>query len=143
LTYAERTSVAVDKSRADIEKALAKYGARSFGYFSESARAVIVFEAFERRIRFDLPLPEGNKPKDDQTRRSRWRALLLCIKAKLEAVDSKIESFEEAFLAHVVMPDGDTVGVKIAAQIDTAYKTNSMVPLLPRPGIKRIKVDDE
>lgn len=146
MTYAERTSVAVDKSRADIEKALAKYNAKSFGYFAEPTRAIIVFEANDRRIRFDLPLPEGNKPKDEQTRRSRWRALLLCIKAKLEAVDSKIESFEEAFMAHVVMPDGDTVGSHLKPQIAEAYRTQSMVPLLPKPmggGQKRIKATDD
>jgi hypothetical protein len=97
----------------------------------EQGRAIIVFEAHERRVRFDLQVPTAEK--DGQQRRQRWRALLLCIKAKLESVESKIESFEEAFLAHVVMPDGVTVGTHTKGMIGTAYKTGQMVPLLPAP----------
>jgi hypothetical protein len=44
-------------------------------------------------------LPAGESKKDAQARRQKWRALSLCIKAKLERVESKIETFEEAFLA--------------------------------------------
>ena len=70
----------------------------------------------------------------EQIHRQRWRALLLCIKAKLEGVESKIESFEEAFLAHVVLPDGSTVGQHAAKSIALAYSGNKMVPLLPHLG---------
>lgn len=136
MTYAERTEVSADKTRVDIEKTLKRYGATKFVYFSEDGRAIIMFEAKDRRIRFDLPVPEGESGKDQQARRSRWRALLLCIKAKLEAVDSKIETFEEAFLAHVVMPDGITIGQHTRAGIEQAYKGGTMVPLLPAPAKK-------
>ena len=50
--------------------------------------------------------------------RQRWRALALCIKAKLEAVECGITSFEEEFLAHVVMPNGQTFGKLALAQIE-------------------------
>jgi hypothetical protein len=133
VSYAERTQVPVAQSRAEIEKTLERYGAKSFGFFAEASRAVVVFEAKERRIRFDLPLPAPGSPRVDQVCRQRWRALCLCIKAKLESVDSKIETFEEAFLAHVVMPDGQTVAQHALPKIREVYAENKMLPLLPGP----------
>src|ERR1700754_3692911 len=133
MAYASKTDVPVDRTRTEIEATLKKYGADRFAYYSEAGRAIIVFEASKRRIRFDLPVPEGEAPKEQQTRRSRWRALLLCIKAKLETVESKIETFEEAFLAHVVLPDGMTVGHHTQKTIEQAYSGNQMVAMLPPP----------
>jgi hypothetical protein len=136
--FAARTTVSVDQTRTEIERTLKRYGASSFAYFSEAGRAVIVFEAHERRIRFDLPLPPikdgidaATRKTAEQVHRQRWRALLICIKAKLESVASGIESFETAFLAHVVLPDGMTVGAHAAKSIALAYGGNKMVPLLP------------
>lgn len=65
-----------------------------------------------------------------QAGRQRWRALSLAIKAKLEAVASGITSFEEEFLAHVVMPNGKTLGSTIIPQIADAYANKKMPPLL-------------
>jgi hypothetical protein len=59
---------------------------------------------------------------------------LLCIKAKLEAVEAKIETFEEAFLAHVVLPDGKTVGEHALPAVAAIYKGGQLSPLLPAPG---------
>lgn len=133
MAYAEQTKVPVEQTKHEIERTLARYGADNFAYFTESGKAIIVFEAHGRRLRFDLPLPVGEGDKEQRVRRQKWRALLLCIKAKLEAVASNIESFEEAFLAHVVMPDGMTVGEHAMPMIETAYKGGQMVPLLPAP----------
>lgn len=133
MTYAARTEVSVDKSRTEIERTLKRYGADRFAYFTEADRAIVVFEAKQRRIRFDLPVPEAATTKGEQLQRSRWRALLLCIKAKLESVDSKIETFEEAFLAHVVLPDGMTVMHHTQERIESAYKGGEMQALLPAP----------
>jgi|SRR5580765_1985729 len=132
MTYALRTKVPISRSKQEIEAVLAKHGAKKFAYYVETTRASVVFEAADRRIRFDLPLPEG-----EQKQRERWRAMLLCIKAKLESVESKIETFEEAFLAHVVMPDGSTVSEGLIPQIRIAYKDGSMPSLLPPPRRER------
>ena len=51
-------------------------------------------------------------------------------KAKLEAVESGIATFEEEFMAHIVMPNGKTVGEMALPLIESAYKTNKHVPLL-------------
>jgi hypothetical protein len=80
MTYAAKAKVPVDRSKTEIERTLARYGADRFAYFTEAGKAVIVFEARDRRLRFDLPLPAGESEKDAQGRRQRWRALLLCIK---------------------------------------------------------------
>ena len=133
MTYAAKTKVPVDRSKTEIERTLKRYGADRFFYGAESGKAIIVFEARDRRLRFDLPLPEGDSPRDQQAQRQRWRALLLCIKAKLESVEAKIESFEEAFLAHVVLPDGKTVGEHALPAVAAIYKGGHLTPLLPAP----------
>lgn len=133
MTYAAETRVPVEKSRAEIEHTLKRYGADRFMWFTEPNRAVLVFEAAKRRIRFDLPVPDGKDRKAEQLTRARWRALLLCIKAKLESVESKIETFEEAFLAHVVLPDGSTVAEHTRPRIAAAYDSGEVQALLPAP----------
>jgi hypothetical protein len=131
MAYAEQTKVPVEQTKTEIERTLVRYGADRFAYFTEAGKAVIVFEAKDRRLRFDLPLPSGEDDKAQKARRQKWRALLLCIKAKLESVASGIESFEEAFLAHVVLPDGNTVGNYVAPRIAEAYEGNKMIALMP------------
>jgi hypothetical protein len=130
VTYAKRTIVPADKTRLEIERTLTRYGAKRFAYFTEAERSIIVFEASDRRIRFDLPM---RKDMTDQALRSRWRGLLLCVKAKLESVEAGIETFEEAFLAHVVLPDGLTVGQHTKPAIADAYAGKDMPALLPAP----------
>src|SRR5262245_40303043 len=153
MQYAKDTSVSSEKSQSEIRKTVTRYGATKFAFLEEEGRAAIMFEVSNRRIRFVVPMPD---PKDDQffriprryQRRSaeaarqkweqacrqRWRALALAIKAKLEVVESGIATFEEEFLAYVVMPDGATVGQHVLPNIEKAYITNSMPPLLPAIG---------
>jgi hypothetical protein len=97
--------------RAEIEHLLQKAGATKVDVITERDRATVLFEIHDRRLKLVLTLPTKypNAAKLEQLRRSRWRALLLCIKAKLESVARGVETFEEAFLAHVVMPGGDTI----------------------------------
>lgn len=151
--YAADTKVAPDRSRAEIERTLQRYGATGFMYGWNGGRAMIGFEAHSRRVRFELPLPDesefttvnagarGTRDRSDTARknaheqavRQRWRALALAIKAKLEAVDSKIVSFEDEFLAHIVLPDNTTVGQFLKPQIQRSYDSGTMPPLLPSP----------
>ncbi len=139
MTYAASTDVPVERSRAQIEKTLERYGATSFMYGWSLDEAQIAFVIAERHIRMRLPMPgatdeefwttptgkqrTNSAAKDayDQARRQRWRALLLVIQAKLEAVEVGISTFEQEFLAHVVLPDGSTVGELMLPQIERAY----------------------
>jgi hypothetical protein len=153
LQYAKDTSVSSEQSQAEIRKIVTRYGATKFAYVEEEERAAIMFEVSNRRIRFVLPLPNRNDPRFwetpgrrlqrtadaaykewEQACRQRWRALALAIKAKLEAVESGIAEFDAEFLAYVVMPDGQTVGEHVLPNVEKAYMTNSMPPLLPAIG---------
>lgn len=138
MPYAAKTRIDPMTTQFDIQRLLKKYGADRFAYFTEPSNAVIVFEAQDRRLKFSLPLPDGSKANHEQKTRGLWRSLLLCIKAKLEGVAVGIETFEEAFLAHVVMPDGKTVGEHVLPTVSHAYKTGLMSsqPMLPPPSNK-------
>lgn len=126
--YAEKTKVPVSRSRDEIERVLSRYGADAFGYGWDAGRAVVSFRAQRRYIRFAMEIPLSA-----QEERQRWRALVLVIKAKLEAVESGITTFENEFLAHVVLPDNRTVGEWLGPQLDTIYSDGGM-PKLLMPG---------
>jgi hypothetical protein len=64
--------------------------------------------------------PEYQQKAWEQSQRQKWRALLLCIKAKLEACSSGITTLEHEFLAHFVHKDGKTVGEILIPQLDSA-----------------------
>ncbi len=150
MKYAESTTVSSEKSRNEIERILTKYGAQGFLYGWQASSAVIAFEMQGRRVKFILPLPDRDlrefthTPNRDTLRtekaaneayeqalRQRWRALALVIKAKLEAVESGITVFEDEFMAHIVLPDGQTVGSWMKPQIKQAYEIGIMPALLP------------
>ena len=146
--FAADTSVSVERSRAEIERTIQRYGADSFGYGWESGKAVVMFQAHNRRIRFVLALPDamdlefwetptGRQRAEkaafeawEQACRQRWRALNLVIKAKLEAVEANISEFEDEFMAHIVLPNGTTFGDWARPQIDESYKQGTMPPML-------------
>jgi hypothetical protein len=147
--YAKTTSVSSANTRNEIEKTLNRYGAKNFAYATTDGAAMVGFTAHDRQVRFVLPLPsEGERqfthtpstrtPRTkaareaayEQAVRQSWRALLLLVKAKLEAVASGIVTFENEFLAHVVMPDGRTVGESTKDAIAIAYSTGQVKPLL-------------
>lgn len=146
--YAARTDVSVEKSRMEVEQILSRYGADAFSYAWDEKRSVVAFRAFDRQVRFELPMPDKKDPEIthytdrygykqarsdqaaaneyEQAKRQRWRALVLVIKAKLEAVECGISEFEEEFLAHIVLPDGETVGKTIRGRIQEAYESGKM-----------------
>ncbi len=108
--YARNTTVGTDKTRAEIEKLLKKCGASHFGYMSEPGKAQIAFVSANRRVKFTVPMPtRGTERKVKAEERRRWRSLLLSVKGKLVGVADGVETFEEAFLAHIVTNEGPTV----------------------------------
>ena len=151
--FATNTSVSTERSRAEIETVLRRYGASHFGYASAPDKAVIGFQANDRRVKFVLPMPDPNAREFTHTEarhvsrdqkaayaewekacRQRWRALALCIKAKLEAVECGITTFESEFLAHIVLPNGETVADRALPYIAQAYETNSTPPMISFDG---------
>lgn len=149
--FAANTSVPIDRTRAEIERLVVtshKCKRFSSGMDFENRTAIVQFEAHERRVRFMLVLPDPTDPefrkqgkrdyfplpadsarvreRHDQACRTLWRALLLVIKAKLEAVDNAIATFEEEFMAHIVMPNDRTIAEIVTPLIDRAYSSGQM-----------------
>ena len=146
MPYAAQTRVPISKSKTDIEELLAKHGAIGFAYATEGNRSMVAFNMSGRRVQIMLVMPSiddyARTPRNarrtaaaqqaawDQACRQRWRALLLIIRAKLEAVESGITTLESEFLANIVLPNGETVGQWLAPQVDETYATGRMPPML-------------
>lgn len=146
--YAQNTDVSSDKSKAEIEKTLKRYGADGFMYGWQESKAMVAFNMSGKHIKFILPMPDRNSEEFtmteqgreraenaqektyEQATRQRWRALALVIKAKLEAVESGISEFQSEFLANIVLPDGSSVGDFMIPQVENAYKNGKMPKLL-------------
>lgn len=149
--YAEGTTVSIESSQAEVARLVTRYGARKYasGVGEDRGLAVIQFEAHDRRVQFRLHLPDPASREFTHNGRGHlrtalqrqnayqaecrrlWRSLVMVIKAKLESVESGIETFEEAFLANVVLPGGMTVGEYMTPQIAESYRTGQMPPMLP------------
>ncbi len=127
MAYAEATKVPVTQSILDVQRVVAKYDGQQFAYGLSDESAVIGFSKEGRQVRFFISMKERNP----QEQRAAMRALLLVIKAKLEAVASGISIFEDEFLANVVLPNGTLVGQEVRARIASAYETREMPKLLP------------
>jgi hypothetical protein len=115
------------------------------GVDHEAHRATVQFQAHARIVKFEITLPDPDDPKYrkikntylqrtatgiakivEQEERTRWRALLLVIKAKLEAVESNIATFEDEFLSHVLLPNQQTVAQYIGPEVARIYETGRM-----------------
>ena len=155
--YASRTSVPVKNSQDEINRILSRYGAEGFGYYTRTDRAIVQFEIRTsgalRRVQITIIMPDPKSseftmsrhknecdrhPVDDKTAhgrweqacRQRWRALVLVIKAKLEAIDAQISTFEEEFLPFLVLPDGQTIGEKLLPQLKQLESGERALPRL-------------
>lgn len=145
MAYAERTEVPIEKSIAEIVTMLKRAGAQQIGQMDEPTRFTIQFAMQDRLVRFRVVLPTmGDAPTRDgagrvldakqrgarlqQMIRQRGRALMLVIKAKLESVESNVETFEQAFLANVVLANGQTLYDRVAEPIAVEYKTGAVQP---------------
>lgn len=147
--YAENTSVPVEKTRAEIETAIVRFGADRFMAGTETGKATIAFQFKNRIVRFILTLPRrdekrfwqtparGNKRNDaeafklwEQACRASWRALFLVIKAKIEAVERGITTFDHEFMAHYVLPNGLTIAETLIPQIEEMAQNRKMPQLL-------------
>lgn len=148
MAYAAGTNVPVEKSVAEIVIAIRREGGKDIAQLDRDESYVIAFTMHERQVRFVVqfkPLTDPKFAKDgrgsmrdatsrrnhwEQHRRQRMRALLLVIKAKLESVESQVETFEQAFLANVVTADGATVYEALHPQIAKQYDGGAIAPLM-------------
>lgn len=144
--YAAKTTVSVEKSQAEVTAILRKYGANRFGTMEDETSAYLMFEFKGLSVQMAVPLPplsEFSRSEAGRTRmaavaeearaqaiRQRWRALVLAVKAKLEAVQIGISTVEKEFMAFVMMPDGRNLSDHLLPQLTKMVSDGKMPRLL-------------
>ena len=156
--YAAETQVSSARSIEEIQRTLVRYGAKGFQYGFEDNRAYLGLKIQTgpdprdiRVVKIMMNLPEQSEKQFTHTDlrkrlrsdaaaekewekacRQRWRALALAVKSKLESVESGIETFEEAFFAHIIIPGaGKTFGEMILPEMKQIMQTGNIPKLLP------------
>lgn len=146
--YAEGTTVPVESSMREVQALLKGWGVRDFLMGHEGGRDVLAFKYDGRVVRLEI-----RRPNPDDFRRTpggviryslkdrevaaekeymrRWRALILLLKAKIEAIRDDVSDFNTEFGMWVQLPDGRTVAETVAEDVDTFYSTGRIAPLLP------------
>jgi hypothetical protein len=132
--FAATTSVSVDRSRAELEALLGRFGVDGFAYAWEGGMETVGFVYTGKRIRLSIALPERDQFRAqtawDQERRRRLRVLVLAIKALLVAVEDGVVAFEDAFLSWLVTPGGQTIGELVAPELAAAVERGVLPPLM-------------
>jgi len=149
--YAQDTKVTIDKSRSEIEATLKRYGADAFAYGWDDLKrtALITFRLRGRVVRLSPPVVDTNqdrfryttngvpistalqKSRVEQAQRQSWRALALYVKALCEAIENEIVTVDAAFMAAIVLPNGQTVGEWAGPQLTNMVAEGRMPALLP------------
>ena len=141
MAYAKGTAVPVNRSIDEIRSVLLKAGATHYAYGEDPDHASIQFGLDGRHYRFSVQRPQpgdlsgvtnqyGAAARIDAEWRRRWRARVLWVKAQIEFAEAEPAAFHEAMLAHLVLPDGRTLGRWAEPQIESMYQGGQMPPLL-------------
>lgn len=151
MRFAAETSVSPERSQEQIRSTLRKYGAGRFGLMEDpEGESAVIFEIKGLTVRIGVPMPDRAElslyrhasgkmvPRTasaaasayDQAVKQRWRALLLAIKAKLEAVECGISTLEREFLPFVVMPDGRVLADHVLPALGQMVVDGKMPKLL-------------
>lgn len=137
------TEVQVERSQGEIRKLLVAHGASNFsfaeGIQDKTIWAAVEFVHGDSRVRMQVPLKEPElavinsklsrtRTKNrkqivdelvEQEARRIWRVLFHGLKARLVSVEERVETFEQAFLAHLVDPvTGRTLWESMKPAID-------------------------
>jgi len=124
----ETTDVAVESSQGAIRKLLYQHHAANFSFTETSVDderwAAVDFVLQEQRVRIRVPLKKPDqrvvkqkvqrartrtvadieRDLSEQEAKRIWRVMFHTLKARLVAVEEGVETFEEAFLSHLVDP---------------------------------------
>ena len=144
MAYASGTEVSIDRSRAEIEKVLAKAGAKEFAYWRNEEGSNIAFRIDGLMVRLTVaaPKPPADNGKKGQAYRKykpeqqvrwvedeekrRWRVILIAVKAKLELVAMQQSTILREFMADTVMVNGKLVAEELEPRIRQMYELNKM-----------------
>jgi len=144
--YARNTNVSVTQSQIEVQAILRRYGANRFGTMEDEKSAYLMFEYQGLLIQIQINMPSKDdfvrtptgRPRNnaqierehEQAIKQKWRALVLAVKAKLEAVESGISTIEQEFLAFVMMPDGKPLADHLVPNLKKIVETGSMPKML-------------
>ncbi len=124
--YAARTSISVERSKAELEKTIKRWGADEYraGWSARAKSELIDFSYENCSIRMHMTMTD-----DEQENRRRWRSMVLVVKAKLESVETGISTFQEEFMAHIVMANGKTLAENIMPRLLEAAQSGKRLML--------------
>lgn len=146
--FAEGTNVQASRTQQQIQEMLRRAGASQFMQGWDENAAGIGFVMHGRAVQIIIPMPARDHPdfvftptgKDrsdesalkswEQATRARWRAAHLVIKAKLEAIEVGISTFEREFFSDLVLPNGKTVFQQHEEPLLRALDTGHQVKML-------------
>jgi len=154
--FAEGTKVSVEASRGELEKLLKKHGATQTMVHTAADAWTVMYEMRGRMLKQIVRVPEqepfrlasskrprGKKPSNAEVAvlverewRRRWRAAVLILKARLEAVAAGDAEFEAMFLGDIMLPSGETAAEVLKPKLVLAYESGEMPPLLLGTGRK-------
>lgn len=151
----ESTSVPVERSQGEIRKLLVRYGCQRLAFGEErddTGRrwAAVTFQAKLYAVRMRVPLKlvdewavsekhrrSRTRTRDEvrdllyeQEERRIWRVLAWNLKARMVAVEEGLETFEEAFLPHLLDP---RTGRTIFEHLAQEGRVELPAPLLALP----------
>ena len=151
MAFAETTSVPVERTVSEIQRMLERAGATHYAYMTRPGGAVVCFRHTNLTIKIDFAVPARDEKRFtivpnstwqersadgairawEQAVRSRYPAIMLVIKAKLEAISAGISTVENEFMPYVVLGDGKTIGDHVQPAIAAAREGRP--PLLALP----------
>ncbi len=149
MRYAQGTTVSSDRTMTEIRRLIFREGGTEFSRLETPGRVGIGFVFNNRQVRWFVSLPpienfarspEKRLHRTPEVQMKAWeqeinrlhRSLLMTIKAKFVSVRDGIETFDQAFLPHIVLTNDQTV----YEHIKTAQIERTM-PLLLTGGEKK------
>lgn len=141
MRYARNTNVSPESSLAEARSILARYGAVCTSYYEDLERFSVGFtmDGFPMRMTVQLPAQprqtRRDNPRDwqtwEQAVRQRWRAFVLVLKARLEAVESGAMTWREAWFPYIQALDGSTLAGMNEGTFQQMFAGNQPIMLGP------------
>lgn len=120
------TNVEVERTQMELAKMLRAYGADQFGFSEAPEQAELGFRKGTLAVRMRVPIKPMTEEaarawarsrrssmdkavagRREQEARRVWRVLYWLVKSRMEAIEAGVETFEQAFLAHLLDPRSD------------------------------------
>lgn len=133
------TDVPVERSQEELRRLLRRFGAEQFTFGEGADWVGVEFARARTRVRLKAPmdyqptdadvaahnrrlkatLVEAREALVGREHRRLWRVLVWAIKARVVCVEEGVETFEQAFLPHLVDPGtGETVWEQARAAVE-------------------------